>query len=114
MGQGQATVYNDEVIIPSLIQFGIPEKLAYSYTNDGCTEIMLDGYSGIVLLISMLWLLSNWHSTMVIGLLEPTVSPSAISIRTVQSGTTHPIALPALLLAEWRTVAALRSSMGCS
>lgn len=47
MGQGQATVYNDEVIIPSLIQFGIPEKLAYSYTNDGCTEIMLDGYSGI-------------------------------------------------------------------
>ncbi len=47
MGQGQATVYNDEVIIPALIKFGIPEKLAYTYTNDGCTEIMLDGYSGI-------------------------------------------------------------------
>lgn len=47
MGQGQATVYNDEVIIPSLIKFGIPEELAYTYTNDGCTEIMLDGYSGI-------------------------------------------------------------------
>lgn len=47
MGQGQATVYNDEVIIPSLIKFGIPEDLAYTYTNDGCTEIMLDGYSGI-------------------------------------------------------------------
>lgn len=47
MGQGQATVYNDEVIIPSLIRFGIPEELACCYTNDGCTEIMLDGYSGI-------------------------------------------------------------------
>lgn len=47
MGQGQATVYNDEVIIPSLINFGIPEELAFCYTNDGCTEIMLDGYSGI-------------------------------------------------------------------
>jgi len=47
MGQGQATVYNDEVIIPSLINFGIPEELACCYTNDGCTEIMLDGYSGI-------------------------------------------------------------------
>lgn len=47
MGQGQATVYNDEVIIPSLVEFGIPEELACCYTNDGCTEIMLDGYSGI-------------------------------------------------------------------
>ncbi len=47
MGQGQAAVYNDEVIIPSLIRRGVPEELAYAYTNDGCTEIMLDGYSGI-------------------------------------------------------------------
>ncbi len=47
MGQGQATVYNDEVIIPGLIAYGVPEELAYCYTNDGCTEIMLDGYSGI-------------------------------------------------------------------
>lgn len=47
MGQGQATVYNDEVVIPSLINFGIPEEIACHYTNDGCTEIMLDGYSGI-------------------------------------------------------------------
>ncbi len=47
MGQGQATVYNDEVVIPALVRFGIPEELACCYTNDGCTEIMLDGYSGI-------------------------------------------------------------------
>lgn len=47
MGQGQATVYNDDVLIDSLIKFGIPEDLAYNYTNDGCTEVVLDGGSGI-------------------------------------------------------------------
>ena len=47
MGHGQATVYNDEIVIPNLIKFGVPKELAYSYVNDGCTEIMLDGYSGI-------------------------------------------------------------------
>lgn len=47
MGHGQATMYNDEVIIPSLVRFGIPKELACCYTNDGCTEIMLDGCSGI-------------------------------------------------------------------
>ena len=47
LGQGQATAYNDAVIIPSLVRFGIPEEIACCYTNDGCTEIMLDGYSGI-------------------------------------------------------------------
>ncbi|MBQ7246994.1 MAG: hypothetical protein IJS22_02755 [Lachnospiraceae bacterium] len=47
MGHGQATMYNDEVVIPGLIAFGVPEELAYTYTNDGCTEIMLDGNSGI-------------------------------------------------------------------
>lgn len=47
MGQGQGTVYFDETVIPALKQFGVPEELACRYTNDGCTEIMLDGYSGI-------------------------------------------------------------------
>ena len=47
MGQGQATMYNDEVIIPSLVKFGVPEELACNYTNDGCSEVTLDGYSGI-------------------------------------------------------------------
>lgn len=47
MGQGQATIYNDEVVIPSLIQWGIPSDAAHDYTNDGCTEILLDGLSGI-------------------------------------------------------------------
>lgn len=47
MGHGQATLYNDEVIIPALTAFGVPEELAYTYTNDGCTEIVLDGNSAI-------------------------------------------------------------------
>lgn len=47
MGHGQATIYNDEVIIPSLIRAGIPKEWAYKYTNDGCTEIMIEGGSMI-------------------------------------------------------------------
>jgi len=47
MGIGQGTVYNDEVVIPSLIKFGVPKEMACCYTNDGCCEVMLDGYSGI-------------------------------------------------------------------
>lgn len=47
MGQGQATLFNDEIIIPSLMRYGISEELACTYTNDGCTEVMLDGYSAI-------------------------------------------------------------------
>ena len=47
MGHGQAAVYNDEVIIPTLLSHGIPEEYAYRYTNDGCTEITFDGLSNI-------------------------------------------------------------------
>ena len=47
MGQGQATAYNDEIIIPGLVEFGIPEEMACTYINDGCYEVMLDGYSDI-------------------------------------------------------------------
>lgn len=47
MGQGQATAYNDEIFIPNLVKFGIPEELACAYINDGCYEVMLDGYSDI-------------------------------------------------------------------
>lgn len=47
MGAGQATMYNDEVVIPSLEAFGIPHDLACNYANDGCSEVTLDGMSGI-------------------------------------------------------------------
>ncbi len=47
LGHGQATVYNDEIIIPALVKAGIPENWACRYTNDGCTEIIIDGGSMI-------------------------------------------------------------------
>lgn len=47
MGQGQGVIYNDEYIIPSLIKHGVPVDLARCYANDGCTEITIDGKSGI-------------------------------------------------------------------
>lgn len=47
MGQGQGVIYDDEIMIPSLIAHGIPEKYARCYANDGCTEITIDGKSGI-------------------------------------------------------------------
>lgn len=46
-GHGQANSYFDETVIPAIIAKGYPSKCAYSYTNDGCTEITFDGYSGI-------------------------------------------------------------------
>ncbi|MBR0158133.1 MAG: hypothetical protein IJM24_03505 [Clostridia bacterium] len=42
LGFGQCTVYNDEVVIPALIKAGIPAEAAANYTNDGCTEIVID------------------------------------------------------------------------
>lgn len=47
IGQGQPTIYNDDVLIPSLIHHGIPESSARNYSNDGCTELVIDGESGI-------------------------------------------------------------------
>jgi pyruvate-formate lyase len=47
IGQGQPTIYNDDVLIPSLICHGIPKSSARNYSNDGCTELVIDGESGI-------------------------------------------------------------------
>jgi formate C-acetyltransferase len=47
IGQGQPTIYNDDILIPALINFGIPKKSARNYSNDGCTELVIDGESGI-------------------------------------------------------------------
>ncbi len=46
-GSGKPTIFNDEVIIPSLINAGIPKAYAYNYSNDGCSEILIDGMSSI-------------------------------------------------------------------
>ena len=47
LGHGQGTVYHDEAIIPSLIEKGVPPSSARNYSNDGCTEVTIDGESGI-------------------------------------------------------------------
>lgn len=43
LGTGQATIYNDEIILPEMARVGIPKEIAYRYTNDGCTELIWDG-----------------------------------------------------------------------
>lgn len=49
LGHGQGTVYNDDVVIPSLVAAGVPLAQARNYANDGCSEIIIDGESGIEL-----------------------------------------------------------------
>lgn len=47
LGQGQPTIYNDDLLIPSLVRYGVPLSSARNYSNDGCTELVIDGESGI-------------------------------------------------------------------
>lgn len=50
IGQGQPTIYNDDLLIPALAQYGVSLKSARNYSNDGCTEVIIDGESGIIFL----------------------------------------------------------------
>lgn len=47
LGHGQGAIYNDEALIPSLVSVGVPLESACNYANDGCTEVTIDGESGI-------------------------------------------------------------------
>ena len=47
LGHGQGTMYHDEQLIPALVAHGVPPASARNYCNDGCTEIVIDGGSGI-------------------------------------------------------------------
>jgi pyruvate formate-lyase/glycerol dehydratase family glycyl radical enzyme len=42
-GEYQPGIYNDEAIIPALMGTGIPLEDARDYTNDGCSEILVQG-----------------------------------------------------------------------
>ena len=44
-GIGQPQLYNDEVVIPSLVNQGIPRPLAVNYAIQGCIQIYLPGIS---------------------------------------------------------------------
>lgn len=43
-GRGICTLFNDEIIPFGLMEHGRPKDVAYDYCNDGCSEIILDGY----------------------------------------------------------------------
>ncbi|MCE5280057.1 MAG: pyruvate formate lyase family protein [Planctomycetaceae bacterium] len=51
VGHGQGTIYNDELIIPSLVNYGVPIELARNFANDGCNEVTIDGQSTITFTI---------------------------------------------------------------
>ncbi|MEI6808042.1 MAG: pyruvate formate lyase family protein [bacterium] len=42
-GRGKGTVYNDELIVAALGKVGVAPASARNYTNDGCSEITIDG-----------------------------------------------------------------------
>jgi len=42
-GGGSPAFFNDDVIIPALVKWGIPLEDARDYTNDGCWEVILAG-----------------------------------------------------------------------
>ncbi|OOB76877.1 MAG: pyruvate-formate lyase [Epulopiscium sp. Nuni2H_MBin003] len=44
-GQGEPMIYNDESIIPGLIDLGVDIKDARHYCNDGCWEVLVAGKS---------------------------------------------------------------------
>ncbi len=42
-GGGIVALYNEEVVIEGLVKFGYPEKVARTFTNDGCWEVLIPG-----------------------------------------------------------------------
>ncbi|MCI8485430.1 MAG: pyruvate-formate lyase [Lachnospiraceae bacterium] len=42
-GQGEPMIYNDDTIIPGLLDMGVSEKDAKTYSNDGCWEVLVPG-----------------------------------------------------------------------
>ncbi|WP_343248643.1 pyruvate formate lyase family protein [Diplocloster hominis] len=42
-GSSEPAIYNDEVIIPGLVEMGLPLKEARCYSNDGCWETLVPG-----------------------------------------------------------------------
>ena len=50
-GQGKGAIYNDDRLIPALVGAGVPLEQARNYANDGCTEVTIDGESGLTLVL---------------------------------------------------------------
>ena len=43
LGGGIVSIYNDEVVVPALVDFGYPLAEARDYANDGCWEVLVPG-----------------------------------------------------------------------
>ncbi|MDR1073908.1 MAG: hypothetical protein LBL45_09590 [Treponema sp.] len=48
MGMGQGEIFNDDAIVPKLLEQGIPDEIAFNYACDGCEEIIADRYGAIL------------------------------------------------------------------
>lgn len=42
-GGGIVSIYNEDVVVPTLQRFGFPAKEARNFTNDGCWEVLVPG-----------------------------------------------------------------------
>ncbi|MCL2158630.1 MAG: hypothetical protein FWH48_04405, partial [Oscillospiraceae bacterium] len=68
-GGGSPAFFNDEVIVPSLVKWGIAPADARDYTNDGCWEIIIAGQNDFYfdrfnMLRCLEWALNNGKSRM--------------------------------------------------
>lgn len=48
LGGGILAVYNEETVIKALVKFGYPLKIARSFANDGCWEILIPGKTAFI------------------------------------------------------------------
>lgn len=66
-GQGEPAIYNDDAIIPGLVDLGIPVEDARDYSNDGCWEVLIPGkshfsYAHVLALQSLEWVFTRGKS----------------------------------------------------
>ena len=83
-GKGQPTLYFDDHIIPAMEQAGIPHDLACRYTNDGCTETVIDGASNIF------FLQHEMVKTVELTLFNGKENPGIYPVKMKKSGTFGP------------------------
>jgi pyruvate-formate lyase len=63
-GQGDPAIYNDDAVIPGLVDLGFSIEEARGYSNDGCWEVLIPGrtyftYAHIQNLQCLEWVLTN-------------------------------------------------------
>jgi pyruvate-formate lyase len=66
-GKGEPVIYNDNAVIPGLLEMGINKKDALDYSNDGCWEVVIPGksydtYSVVEGLKCLEWVLNRGYT----------------------------------------------------